>query len=158
MPSGLALLTALIPISPSPPVRFSTITLRSSSGPICCAISRQSASPPPPAAKGKTILVSGPDWANASPALADNTRLALPAMKLRRSTFLSPADDSSHYIRLAQGLEGCAAQRIDFRFSEIILDGRVETALLVQYPAPFRGALRNVTSAGRECGGRGWRS
>ena len=37
VPSGLALITALIPISPSPPVRFSTMTLRSSSGPRCCA-------------------------------------------------------------------------------------------------------------------------
>ena len=32
VPSGLAPFTALIPISPSPPVRFSTMTLRSSSG------------------------------------------------------------------------------------------------------------------------------
>ena len=32
VPSGLAPFTALIPISPSPPVRFSTITLRSSIG------------------------------------------------------------------------------------------------------------------------------
>ncbi|MFZ2155191.1 MAG: hypothetical protein WAV72_03580, partial [Bradyrhizobium sp.] len=26
------------------------------------------------------------------------------------------------------------------------------------HPVPSRGALRNVTSAGRGCGGRGWRS
>ena len=56
VPSGPAPLTDLIPISPSPPVRFSTITLRSSSGPRCWPTSRQSASPPPPAANGKTIF------------------------------------------------------------------------------------------------------
>ena len=102
VPSGLAPLTALIPISPSPPVRFSTMTLRSSSGAICCARIRHSASPPPPAANGKTIFVSGPDWANASPALADNARLAHPAMKLRRSMFPSPAGDFAHHARLDQ--------------------------------------------------------
>jgi len=95
VPSGLALITDLIPISPSPPVRFSTMTLRSSSGAILCATIRHSASPLPPAANGKMILVSGPDWANATPALADNARPAHPAMKLRRSMFSPPQPANS---------------------------------------------------------------
>ena len=65
VPSGAAPFTDRIPIKPSPPVRLSTITLRSSAGPRYCAIRRQSASPLPPAAKGKTILVSGPDCPHA---------------------------------------------------------------------------------------------
>src|SRR3954471_13390931 len=84
-PSAAAPLTALIPIRPSPPVRFSTMTLRSSDGPRCCANTRQSASPLPPAAKGKIILVSGPDWPSAPPAFAVNDKAAHPAMKFRRS-------------------------------------------------------------------------
>ena len=60
-PSGVAPFTDLIPISPSPPVRFSTMKLRSSMGPRYCAISRHSMSPLPPAANGKMIRVSGPD-------------------------------------------------------------------------------------------------
>src|SRR3954465_9138650 len=84
-PSGAAPLTDLILIRPSPPVRFSTMTLRSSDGPRCCANTRQSASPLPPAAKGKMILVSGPDWPSAPPAFAVNDKAAHPAMKFRRS-------------------------------------------------------------------------
>jgi len=38
----------------------------------------------------------------------------------------------------------------DFQKSQI--------GLYSSHPVPFRGALRNVTSAGRGCGGRGWRS
>jgi hypothetical protein len=61
VPSGLAPFTALMPISPSPPVRFSTMKLRSRSAGRYCANWRHSMSPLPPAAKGKMILVSGPD-------------------------------------------------------------------------------------------------
>ena len=84
VPSGLAPFTALMPIRPSPPVRFSTMMLRSSNGPMCCASKRHSASPPPPAAKGKMILVSGPDCASAWPVHAANEHAALPARKSRR--------------------------------------------------------------------------
>jgi hypothetical protein len=42
-------------------------------------------------------------------------------MKLRRSTFLSPADDFGHYIRLAQGLEGCAGQFAPGRKGDAVL-------------------------------------
>src|SRR5215203_4345461 len=83
-PSGLAPLTALMPIKPSPPERFSTMMLRSSKGPICCASKRHSASPPPPAANGKIILVSGPDCASAWPVHAASEHAALPARKSRR--------------------------------------------------------------------------
>src|SRR4051812_11481977 len=84
-PSGAAPLTDLIPISPSPPVRSSTMTLRSSDGPRCCASTRQSASPLPPAAKGKMMRVSGPVWPSASAAFAASEKAKLPAMKRRRS-------------------------------------------------------------------------
>src|SRR5450432_2537476 len=101
VPSELAFLTDLIPISPSPPVRFSTITVRSRSWPTCCARIRQSVSPPPPAAKGKITLVKGPDSPSASPANAETDRPAHPAMKLRRSTPALPGvHDFSHYTRL----------------------------------------------------------
>src|SRR6185312_3024120 len=49
-------------------------------------------SPPPPAAKGNTILVSGPGCANALFAVGSNDRLTHPAMKRRRSMLFSPAD------------------------------------------------------------------
>ena len=58
LPSGLAPFTALMPIRPSPPVRFSTTMVRCSTGAISCAISRHSVSPPAPAANGKMILLS----------------------------------------------------------------------------------------------------
>ena len=58
LPSGLAPFTALMPMRPSPPVRFSTTMVRCSAGAISCAISRHSVSPPAPAANGKIIFVS----------------------------------------------------------------------------------------------------
>src|ERR1700731_2596415 len=83
VPSGLAFLTHLIPIRPSPPGRFSTMMVRSSSWPAYCATSRQSVSPPPPAENGKINLVSEPDSPDASPAIADNDRPTHPDTKLR---------------------------------------------------------------------------
>src|SRR5665647_473928 len=117
-PSGLAFLTHLIPISPSPPVRFSTMTVRSSSRPTCWASRRQSVSPPPPAAKGKIILVGGPDSPNASLAIRDNDRPAQPAMKLRRSTVLSPTGALVDYIRVCSRLnpyQSCHRRHSQFR-------------------------------------------
>ncbi|BBO01876.1 hypothetical protein BwSH20_38980 [Bradyrhizobium ottawaense] len=61
LPSELAPFTALIPINPSPPVRFSTIMVRPSGAPNCSAMRRHKASPLPPAANGKMMRVSGPD-------------------------------------------------------------------------------------------------
>jgi hypothetical protein len=54
-----------------------------------------------------------------------------------------------------------------FRLSEIVSSPSRENISVFQksksgyinsHPVPFGGALRNVTSAGRGCGGRGWRS
>src|SRR5882724_8163058 len=84
VPSGLADFAALIPISPSPPVRFSTMILRSSGWLMFCASTRQSASPPPPAANGKMIFVSGPDCADAWPDIASSAHAALPLRNSRR--------------------------------------------------------------------------
>ena len=84
VPSGLAPFTDLMPISPSPPVRFSTMKLRSSSGGRYCASCRHSMSPLPPAANGKTIRVSGPDWARAAPIGAAAEKTRPPATKSRR--------------------------------------------------------------------------
>jgi hypothetical protein len=38
---------------------------------------------------------------------------------------------------------------VDFGISEIVLDGEVETALLIRPSHPEGGALRNVINAGR---------
>jgi len=90
VPSGLAPLTALIPINPSAPVRSSTMMVRSSGRLMCWASSRHRVSPLPPGANGKMIFVSGPDWPNASPARAANDAAILPAMNSRRSIRLFP--------------------------------------------------------------------
>ncbi|MBB2734476.1 DNA-binding transcriptional LysR family regulator [Bradyrhizobium japonicum] len=84
LPSALAPFTALMPIRPSPPVRFSTTMVRCSAGAISCAISRHSVSPPAPAANGKIIFVS-PACACDPPACANSGKPRHPAMKLRRS-------------------------------------------------------------------------
>ncbi|MGY3510895.1 hypothetical protein ACVIQY_003870 [Bradyrhizobium sp. USDA 3051] len=84
LPSGLPPFTALMPIRPSPPVRFSTKMVRCSAGAISCAISRHSVSPPAPAANGKMILVS-PACARVAPTCASSGRLRHRTMNLRRS-------------------------------------------------------------------------
>ena len=78
-PSGLAPFTALIPISPSPPVRFSTMMVRSNVALMSCARMRHSVSPPPPAENGKMIRVSGPDAACAAPAFTTSGKQRQPA-------------------------------------------------------------------------------
>jgi hypothetical protein len=35
---------------------------------------------------------------------------------------------------------------------------KYKSGYMSSHPVPLRGALRNVTNAGRGCGGRGWRS
>src|SRR6476661_8173335 len=72
---------------------------------------RQSVSPPPPAANGKIILVSGPESANASFASVDNESPAHPAIKLRRSICFSRSDYLAQYIRLP----GVMEWPVDFR-------------------------------------------
>src|SRR5882757_8301714 len=99
-PSAAAPLTDLMPINPSPPVRFSTMTVRLSSGPRLWATTRHSASPPPPAAKGKMIF-NGPDCASALPEPATSDHPMLPAKNPRRSIFGFPSYDLAHYNRLS---------------------------------------------------------
>src|SRR5579872_2368693 len=69
---------------------------------------RQSVSPPPPAANGKIILVSGPESATALPASVDNESPAHPAIKPRRSTCSSRSDDLAQ-IHQTTGSNGMAS-------------------------------------------------
>src|SRR5205809_6475793 len=125
-PSGLAPFTALMPIRPSPPVRFSTMMLRSSNGPRCCASNRHSASPPPPAAKGKMILVSGPDCASAWPVHAANDHAALPARKSRRF-ILFPR--TLYKYRSSRSAEASGQHRLDHGHNSDRDSGKTHRAL-----------------------------
>ena len=103
-PSGLAPLTDLIPISPSPPVRFSTITERSSGW---LRFLRDQPAERVAAAAGR----EGKDDFGERPGLGEciarsrgQCQTAIAAKKLRRSMFPSPTDDLRplHQIRLDQ--------------------------------------------------------
>ena len=70
------------------------------------------------------------------------------------TNFLSPFNKSTrraNHFCLSEIMSSPASKNIS-------VFQKLGSGYINSHPVPFRGALRNVISAGRGCGGRGWRS